>query len=131
MIAGKLRCVATGLFLLCATAAAQQAAERFVPIGMSPGVSGEQSTIGRITAVDRDARTVTVASDDGSRTFEVARQTRIWLDRSGWRLTNIDGTFYDCVVGRPAEVMYMKGDSATARWIKVKARELHQAGATD
>lgn len=122
--------LAAGLIVLCAAAAAQQSAERYVPIGKSPGVSGSQSIIGEITAVDSAAGTITVKGDGSEQTFRVTGDTRIWLDRSSWKQTNLVGTFYDCIVGRDAEVMYPKDDMATARWVKVKARELHEPGST-
>lgn len=51
--------------------------------------------------------------------------TRIWLDRSFWHLTHIDGTFYECGSGRLAEAMYLKNDSIKIHRIKIKVRELH------
>jgi hypothetical protein len=123
--------LAAGLIVLCTAAAAQQSAERYVPIGESPGISGSQSVIGEITAVDSAVHTITVKGDHSERTFRMAEDTRIWLDRSNWRRPNLVGTFYDCVVGRDAEVMYAKDDMGTARWVKVEARELHEPGDTD
>jgi len=131
MISHKSEWLAAGLIVLCSAAAAQQSTERYVPIGKSPGVSGAQSIIGEITAVDNAARTMTVKGDDGERTFRMTGDTRIWLDRSRWRRTNLVGTFYDCSVGHDAEVMYAKDDMTTALWVKVAARELHEPGNTD
>lgn len=128
MAARKSIWLTAGLIVLCAAAAAQQSTERYVPIGKSPGVSGSQSIIGEITAVDSAARTLTVKGQDSERTFRMTEDTRIWLDRSSWKRTNLVGTFYDCIVGRDAEVMYPKDDMATAHWVKVKARELHEPG---
>jgi hypothetical protein len=51
----------------------------------------------------------------------VTDKTRIWLDRSSWALTNLDGSFRDCVVGQRVEVMYLHDSESTAAWIKVEA----------
>jgi len=131
MISRKSGWLAAGLVVLCGAAAAQQSAERYVPIGKSPGVSGSQSVIGEITAVDSAAHTMTVKGDDGEHTFKMTADTRIWLDRSSWRQTSLVGTYYDCSVGRDAEVMYAKDDMTVALWVKVAARELHEPGNTD
>jgi len=131
MISRKSAWLAAGLIVLCSAAAAQQSTERYVPIGKSPGISGSQSVIGEITAVDSAAHTITVKGDDGERTFRMAGDTRIWLDRSSWGRTSLVGTFYDCIVGRDAEVMYAKDDMTSARWVKIEARELHRPGNTD
>ena len=116
--------LAIGLLLFCSTAAIGQfMTERFVPIGQSPGISGEYSTIGNITEVDSGDRTVTVRGEDGERTYKITDATHIWIDRSDWKLTNLDGTYRDCAVGQRVEIMHRRGDESVADWIKVEARE--------
>ena len=121
----NLLALAAGLLLLCSTAVdAQMMTERYIPIGQSPGVSGKSSTIGTITEVDHDARTVTVRREEGgTRTYKVTDDTHIWVDRSDWKLTNLGGTYRDCVVGQRVEIMHRYGDESTAYWIKVEARD--------
>lgn len=120
----KLLALAAVLLLICSTAVdAQMMTERYIPIGQSPGVSGKSSTIGTITEVDHDARTVTVSGDDGARTYKVADNTYIWLDRSDWKMTNLNGTYRDCVVGQRVEILHRRDDESTARWIKIEARD--------
>jgi len=110
-------------FLSSSAALAQQTTEQYVPIGASPGISGKYSTIGRIRAIDRDERKITVEHDGGRRTFTVTDATLIWLDRNRWKRTNLEGSYRDCKVGRHIEVMYSHDDESLAAWIKVEARE--------
>lgn len=98
----------------------QEQTERYIPIGMSPGMSGVYAYLGEIIAVDAANRTITVRDSLETRTIEVAEQTRIWLDRSALQQTNLVGTFDDLQVGRTVEIEYV--DYATkesADWIKV------------
>ncbi len=99
----------------------QQTTEQYVPIGQSPGISGKYSYIGNIVAVDKDANTLTVQGERGTKTMSVPPNTRIWLDRSKAKRTNIDATFEDCEVGRKVEVMYDHDDNEVAEWIKIEA----------
>lgn len=115
--------LAAGLLLFAGLAYGQMITERYIPIGESPGVSGKLSTIGVISNVDSGARTVTVDGASGSRTYRVDDKTYIWLDRSGWRLTNLVGSYRDCSVGQRVEIMHRRDDENAAYWIKVQARE--------
>ncbi|MEE9294131.1 MAG: hypothetical protein V3W34_04080 [Phycisphaerae bacterium] len=102
------------------TAYGQQAAERFIPVGQSPGISGKYSYIGEIQQVDEQNRTITVAGAAGARTIKVTDQTKIWLDRSQLRLTNQTGTMADLRVGRRVEIKYADYTTReSAEWIKV------------
>jgi hypothetical protein len=108
--------------LLCWTpnAHAQKMTEQFIPVGQSPGVSGTYSYIGEIESVDAENRTITVAGPEGPRTIKVTEQTRIWLDRSEQRLTNLVGSITDLRPGRRIEVKYVEYETRdTADWIKV------------
>jgi hypothetical protein len=109
--------------MLCAISHAhgQKATEQFIPIGQSPGVSLKYTSIGAIAAVDAGARTVTVADPAGRRTVRVTDKTRIWLDRTKIKQTNISGSFADLQTGRRVEVKYE--DPArrdVAEWVKVE-----------
>ncbi len=102
-------------------ASAQQATERYIPIGASPGVSGQDSYIGEIVAVDMSTRTLTVEDEDGVHTMTVTPETRIWLDRSQRRRTALEGSYEDCEVGRRVEVMHKPDEPMVAEWIKVES----------
>ena len=115
------------MFLLTVSLAAtnvvygQQTTEQYVPIGQSPGISDKFSYVGNIVSVDRDAHTLTVESDRGTKTIRVLSKTRIWLDRSKVKRTNIAASYSDCEVGRKVEVMYDHDDQDVADWIKIEA----------
>lgn len=99
----------------------QQATEQFIPIGYSPGVSNKYSYIGSIVAVDREAHTIDVQSNRGMRTIRVTPRTRIWLDRSKIKQTNLVGSYSDCEEGRKVEIMHDPDDENVADWIKIES----------
>ena len=116
-------CSATMLLLgMSAGVSAQQTTERYIPIGASPGVSGEYSYIGEIVAVDMASRTMTVENEDGRHTMRVNDETRIWLDRSQRRRPALEGDYEDCEVGRRVEVMHRPDAPMVAAWIKIETR---------
>lgn len=99
-------------------ASAQETTERYIPIGASPGVSGIESVIGTIDAVDRSGKRIVIAIDAGTTTVVLDADTRIYIDRSKARLPNRTGSFEDCQVGRHVEVK--TGDDGMADWVKVE-----------
>ncbi len=118
------RFLSTGLVaaLLCGVSAAygQQATERHIPLGQSPGLSRSHTDIGPIESVDARAQTVTVGTPTGSRSVTATGRTRIWLDLSAFGLTSRTGAFADLRVGRTIEVKYRDpARRAFADWIKV------------
>ncbi len=115
--------LAVALFAAISYAHGQKEAERFIPIGQSPGVSQKHSSIGEIAAVDPAARTVTIAEPSGRRTVRITDKTRIWLDRTRLKQTNVTGSFADLQKGRRAEVKYEDPTSRqTAEWVKVEVQ---------
>jgi hypothetical protein len=99
----------------------QKATEQYIPIGQSPGLSQKYTSIGEIADVDAAARTVTIADPAGPRTVKISEQTRIWLDRTKLKQTNIPGRFADLQKGRRAEVKYVDpGRRDLADWVKVE-----------
>lgn len=113
---------AAALMWGAAPLSAQEATERFIPIGQSPGVSGNYAYLGEIVAADSVNRTVTVQGPQGSRTIALTERTRIWLDRSAHRQRNLLGAFADLQVGRRVEVKYEDRERRErADWIKVAA----------
>ena len=118
------RAIALAAALLgCARVAqGQRTTEQFIPLGQSPGISGVRSYIGPILSVDARNRTFTVRGPDatGTQTIKVVARTRIWLDRSAQRLTNLVGSMTDVQVGRRVEVTFVDDKTKdTADWIKV------------
>jgi len=102
----------------------QEATERYIPIGQSPGVSGTLTSIGEIAEVDPRERTVTIAEAAGRRTVRITDKTRIWIDRSKLKLTNLTGSFGDLEKGRLMEVKYEDpADRQIADWVKVEAKQ--------
>lgn len=99
----------------------QSQAERYIPVGQSPGVSGKSAWIGTVETTDPKARTITVAAADRRYTVAVTERTRIWLDRSRLKQTALGGSYGDLQPGRRVEVKY--GDArraGIAEWIKVR-----------
>lgn len=110
--------------LLCAMSPAhgQKAAERYIPIGQSPGISQKLSATGQIAGVDGAKRTVTIAGATGRVTVKITGQTRIWLDRSKLKQPALAGSFADLQRGRSVEVKVLgAGRGQVADWIKVES----------
>ena len=100
----------------------QQATEQFIPVGKSPGISGEYSYFGSIQQVDAQNRTITVQGAAGQHTVKVTDATRIWLDRSQTGKSNTTGSFDDLEPGRRIEMKYVNYEKKEAAdWIKVVA----------
>lgn len=99
----------------------QRAAERYIPIGKSPGLSGKRTYMGRIGTVDAKGRTIGGKSWSAT----VTDRTRIWIDRSKLGRSNTAGTLADLKAGCAVEVKYVgmaRGrSSGPAEWIKVEA----------
>ncbi len=99
----------------------QEATERYIPIGQSPGLSRQYNYIGPIEAVDPESRTLTVAGPSGVRVVKLTERSRIWLDRSMLELTSLRGSFEDCQLGRTVEVKYKDPSRRElADWIKLR-----------
>jgi hypothetical protein len=115
--------IATIIAIMCwaPVANGQEMTERYIPVGQSPGISGVYSYIGEIQTVDLENRTVTVQGPEGARTIRVTDETRIWLDRSQQRLTNLVGGMEDLQPGRRVEIKYVDYETKDAAyWIKVE-----------
>jgi hypothetical protein len=98
---------------------AQKATEQYIPVGRSPGLSGESTLVGRIVAVDADYRSLRISGPRGEREVAVADSTTIWLDRTPLGRTNTRGTLDDCREQRVVEVK-LADDGQVAEWIKVQ-----------
>lgn len=111
--------------LLCGCAAlaqAQQATERFIPLGMSPGVSGRYTMIGAVNTFEGGVLTLSVPGNAAAQQVRVSAATRIWLDRSAAQQASLAGTPAELRAGRRVEVkLAAAATPATAQWIKVDA----------
>lgn len=111
------------LALVCAASPAygQKATEQYIPIGQSPGVSGKLSYLGAITQHSARNQTITVADSAGPRTVKISNSTRIWLDRSKLKQSNVSGSFSDLQPGRRVEVKFVNPERRdAAEWVKVE-----------
>ena len=100
---------------------AQQSAEQFVPIGMSPGVSNKHSYIGNITVVNKQTNSFVMQTSTGEKEITISPSTRMWLDRSKKKKTNIEASIDDCEAGRTVEVMYSRENENIADWVKIES----------
>ncbi len=119
-LTGLLALGLAGFLAIPPLAHAQKAAERFIPLGQSPGLSGTQTLIGRIETVDPVNKRITLAEDGQAGPARITQTTRIWLDRSLLRLPNTSGGLADLVPGRRAEIKFADAEQQVAEWVKVE-----------
>lgn len=100
----------------------QQAVERYIPIGRSPGLSGSYTYTGKIRDVDNRTRALEVREHGNRYAVHITADTRIWLDRSKYRRPNLVGTFNDCRKGRRVEIKFTDAQRDTAEWVKIESR---------
>jgi len=113
-------CVGWAVFMLVTgTAHGQQATERYIPIGKSPGVSSDESFIGTITDIDYAIHRMEVTGPEGRISVNPAESTRYYLDRTKRKMTNQTATFQDCEVGLKVEIK-VKADGSVD-WIKIES----------
>ena len=105
-------------------ASAQKTTEIYIPIGKSPGLSGEYTKTGTIEEMSAQAQSITMSDAAGSYAIQVAEGTSIWLDKSKMKSTNQVGSFSDLVAGRMVEVKFQDNDpEGGVEWIKVQITE--------
>ena len=103
---------------------AQKTTERYIPIGQSPGLSGEYTKIGNIEAVSAQEQTLTMLDPSGSYSVQLAEDTHIWLDKSKMGSANEVGAVSDLQAGQRIEVKYKDNDpQGAAEWVKVEITE--------
>jgi hypothetical protein len=115
--------IGVAIVALCAVphAHAQKMTEQFIPIGQSPGLSQKYTSIGEITQVNPQARTITIVDPAGARTVKISAKTHIWLDRTKLKQPNLFGSFADLQKGRRVEVKYVDAERReVADWVKVE-----------
>ena len=72
----------------------------------------------------RSQQTISVAGPSGTLTVKITNRTKIWLDRSKLKLTNLKGSSTDLQKGRMVEVKYEDYERKEfADWIKVQITE--------
>ena len=108
------------LLMSTVAAQAQEATERFIPVGQSPGLSSRYTYIGTIERVATNGQTVTVSGPQGEFTSAITQDTKIWLDRSALQQTALSGTPGDLTQGATVEVKYADYETReSVAWIKV------------
>lgn len=118
--------VGVALAVVCAASPAhgQKATEQYIPIGQSPGLSGKQTSIAEIAQVNLAGRTITIADSAGPRNVRITDSTRIWLDRSKLKQSNLSGSLADLQPGRRVEVKYLDLERRdAAEWVKVEVTQ--------
>lgn len=100
---------------------AQQATERYIPLGQSPGVSGKTAMMGNVVGYSNGMLTLSSPAYPTPQQVRVTAQTQIWLDRNAMRQTNMPGSAADLQPGRRIEIRFVDPASrAAAAWIKVE-----------
>ena len=113
--------VAVALLGVAGPAYSQKATEQYIPIGQSPGLSGKLTYLGAITQISATSQTITVRDTSAPLAVRMSKATRIWLDRSKLKQTNISGTWADLKPGRRVEVKFVDPKRRdVAEWVKVE-----------
>ena len=109
------------LALFASLAFAQEMTERHIPLGAYPYLKSEYLAAGTIVNVDGEARTLILDIDGGERSYRLTASTKIWLDRSRFGRTTLDGTLSDLAAGLKAEVRSLGPERRdVAHWVKVQ-----------
>ena len=111
----------------CFTGAyAQKATEVYIPIGQSPGISGNSSVIGTVESIDIANSTITVLYDNKRYTGTIDTESFVYLDRSKYRKKNTIGDLTDCKAGSNCEMTYQYKEGQQTdivKWLKVEVEE--------
>ena len=103
------------------SAEAEKTTELYIPIGQSPGLSGEYTVLGKIDQVNLQGQTLKMSGASGSYTVKLTEGTAIYLDRSKVKRPNSYGTLADCNVGDTVEVKFEDNSrNKPIEWIKVQ-----------
>lgn len=113
------------VFLVGAYSAySEKSTELYIPMGQSPGLSGQYTVMGKIDAVNYQNQTLTMSDSSGSYTVKVTESTKYYLDKSNAQLTNTYGTLADCKAGDSVEVKFEdNARGKPAEWIKIRKRQ--------
>jgi hypothetical protein len=108
------------------SAFAQKSTEIFIPIGKSPGLSGERTLIGRIESIDPKTMTITVRGAQFRAWCSLDQKSQIYIDRSEMKLPNRYGFAADCGAGTMCEIKFDRNNlgnrqsPGTIEWIKLR-----------
>lgn len=103
------------------SANAEKSTELYIPVGQSPGLSGEYTVLGKLDQVNLQNRTLKMSGASGSYTVKLTESTAIYLDHSKVKRTNTYGTLADCKVGDTVEVKFEDNSrNKPIEWIKVQ-----------
>lgn len=101
-----------------------QQTERYIPIGQSPGLSKKYTYIGRVIATNKSHRTLTVSDQGVERIIKISNKTKIWLDRSNIKKTNLSGKISHIKKNRRVEIKYSDYKRKnSAEWIKIEVNQ--------
>ena len=103
------------------SADAEKSTELYIPIGQSPGLSGEYTVLGKIDQVNLQNRTLKMSGASGSYTVTLTESTSIYLDRSNVKRTSTYGSLVDCKAGDTVVVKFEDNSrNKPIEWIKVQ-----------
>ena len=108
------------------TVMAQKETEVFIPIGASPGISGEHSIIGKIDSLEFDSLNMKyiVELKGMNMAIQGDSSTVIYIDNSDKKKQSVIGDYSDMKIGQLAEVKFRKPSSlGVAEWIKVRPKQ--------
>ena len=131
MLKCLMRVVGIGVLLWSVTSYVhgQKATEMYIPLGQSPGLSGKYTLIGVIERINIQEQTISVVGPSGTQIAKITDRTKIWLDRTMLKLTNLKGSFADLRKGRKVEIKYEDPEhKESADWIKVQITEISTGG---
>ena len=95
--------------------------EQFIPIGQSPGLSDKYTFIGTIEKVDIRNKLLKIKGEVETRQVRITAKTKVWLDRSKLKMTNLRGDPGQIRKGQRIEVKYTDiKRKRDAEWIKVE-----------
>ncbi len=104
--------------LVALGALAHPAAEIYIPISQSPGISGFKSYIGEIESLSAAQRGITMRMKAGAKYLTLDDSTRVYLQYGAAGKKNRLGSYADCKAGLQSEVY--AGEDGKARWIKIQ-----------
>ena len=123
MVKSRLALMVMGLLVCGGTVHGQKATEIYIPIGRSPGLSGAQTIIGTVQAINAQDGFVAIAGPRRTWRIQLTDRTKIWLDRSALRMTNTYGRFADIEQGVMVEIKYegrAREDGGRCEWMKCR-----------
>jgi len=101
--------------------AAQKSAELYIPIGKSPGVSGEHSVLGTVEDIDLQDSTITISTETASTTISIKGRPEVMMDYSHLKQPNEMGSLTDIPEGATVELKYEHNKpDEPVDWIKCK-----------